>query len=176
VIGYRHCDARYPFLWEDSSQPPARWHGDGEGPAHYFADSPDGAWAEFVRHEEITDAAELAGIRRALWAVVIEDPSLAIPALPLPVLRGDRATYPSCRTEARALRAAGATGLRAPSAALKPGEGAGWHTDDGLRRAAERDADVIVLFGRRPDLEGWMVATEARPPVRLLDQVAHFVS
>ena len=67
MIGYRHADARYPFLWEGFNQPAARWHAFSEGPAHYFADSPDGAWAEFLRHEEITDPADLATIRRALW-------------------------------------------------------------------------------------------------------------
>ena len=50
MIAFRQVDARYPFLWEDGSQPAGRWHGDGEGPAHYFADTPDGALAEFLRH------------------------------------------------------------------------------------------------------------------------------
>ena len=47
VIGYRHCDPRYPFLWEDDAQPAARWHGPQEGPVNYLADTPDGAWASF---------------------------------------------------------------------------------------------------------------------------------
>ena len=55
MIVYRHADARFPFLWESADQPPARWHGSGEGPVQYFADTPDGAWAEFVRHEGITE-------------------------------------------------------------------------------------------------------------------------
>lgn len=29
---FRHADPRYPFLWEDASQPVARWHGAGEVP------------------------------------------------------------------------------------------------------------------------------------------------
>ena len=68
-VGYRHCDSRFPFLWQTSAQPPARWHGPGEGPAHYFADTPVGAWAEFLRHEGIVDAADLAGVQRSLWVV-----------------------------------------------------------------------------------------------------------
>ena len=71
MIVFRQVDARYPFLWEDASQPAGRWHGDGEGPAHYFADTPDGAWAEFIRHEEIDDVADLPTIRRQMWAVEI---------------------------------------------------------------------------------------------------------
>ena len=38
-----------------------------EAPVHYFSDTPDGAWAEFLCHEEITDPEDLPGIRRALW-------------------------------------------------------------------------------------------------------------
>ena len=53
MILFRHADPRFPFLWETADQPGARWHGDREGPAHYFADTPDGAWAEFLRLEEI---------------------------------------------------------------------------------------------------------------------------
>ena len=71
MIGYRHCDRRFPFLWSDSSQPPARWHSLGEGPANYFADTPVGAWAEFIRHEGITEEADLASVDRSLWAVEI---------------------------------------------------------------------------------------------------------
>jgi hypothetical protein len=55
MIVYRHADARFPFLWEGASQPPARWHGPGEGPVQYFADTPDGARAEFLRHEGIVE-------------------------------------------------------------------------------------------------------------------------
>lgn len=174
MIGYRHCDARYPFLWEDATQPAARWHGQGEGPAHYFADTPDGAWAEFLRHEEITDPADLPGIRRAIWAVEIGDPQFEAPALPLGTMLGGQPTYAECQSEARQIRRAGGTALGAPSAALKPGEAASWMTDNGLRRAPARDGAVFVLFGKRPDLEGWMVATDARPPLRVLDQVNHF--
>src|SRR5262245_40501368 len=55
MILFRQVDARFPFLWEDARQPAGRWHAAGDGPAHYFADTPDGAWAEFLRHEEITE-------------------------------------------------------------------------------------------------------------------------
>ena len=59
------CDSRFPFLWEGAGQPPARWHGDGEGPVHYLTDTPDGAWAEFLRHEEIRDPQDLETVTRA---------------------------------------------------------------------------------------------------------------
>lgn len=80
MIGFRQADPRYPFLWSDASQPAARWHGDGEGPAHYFADTPDGAWAELLRHEEIHDPADVATFRRALWAVELGDEPVSAPS------------------------------------------------------------------------------------------------
>lgn len=68
MILYRHADARFPFLWEGMDQTPARWHGRGEGPVQYLADTPDGAWAEFLRHEGITDEEEeIVHVRRAMW-------------------------------------------------------------------------------------------------------------
>lgn len=72
MMCFRHCDRRWPFLWEIRDQPAARWHHDGDGPAQHVADTPDGAWAEFVRHEEITEEIDLAGVSRALWSVHVD--------------------------------------------------------------------------------------------------------
>ncbi|MDX6257843.1 MAG: hypothetical protein QOJ11_4177 [Frankiales bacterium] len=83
TIGFRHGDPRFPFVWESARQPEGRWHGSAEGPVQYLADTPDGAWAEFLRHEEIRDPGDLAGIRRRLWAVEFDraaetEPSAAL--------------------------------------------------------------------------------------------------
>jgi len=88
-LWFRNADRRWPFLWEDSSQPPARWHGPGEGPAQYLADTPDGAWAEFLRHEEIIDPADVSGVRRHLWAIELpgNEPVPEAPGLLPAVLR-----------------------------------------------------------------------------------------
>jgi hypothetical protein len=172
VILYRHADPRFPFLWEDAAQPPGRWHGEGEGPAHYLADTPNGAWAEFVRHEGLTDEAELENVRRALWAVEVpDDIDATAPDLPAPTLTGGTGTYPPCRAEARRLRSAGVRAVRAPSAALQPGGAAGWTVEAGLRRAPARDGEVIVLFDPRPDLVGWPATLAGRPPVTLLAHI-----
>jgi hypothetical protein len=172
VILYRHADPRFPFLWEHADQPPGRWHGEAEGPVHYLADTPNGAWAEFVRHEGITVETELENVRRALWAVEVRDDlDAATPELPTATLIGGMGTYPACRAEARRLRHGGATAVRAPSAALRPGGAAGWTVEAGLRRAAARDGQVIVLFGPRPDLVGWPATLAGRPPATLLPQV-----
>jgi len=174
MIVYRHADPRFPFLWESSDQPAARWHASGEGPVQYFADTPDGAWAEFLRHEGITKESELANVRRALWAIEVSDDLPAErPRLADPVLTGGIRTYEECQREARRLRSTGTTALRAPSAALLPGGARGWKVDGGLQPAAERDGTVLAVFGAKPDLVGWMAALAARPRSDLLARVRH---
>jgi hypothetical protein len=172
MIVYRHADPRFPFLWEGASQPPARWHGPGEGPVQYFADTPDGAWAEFLRHEGIAIESEIVNVRRALWAVDLPDDLPAhAPRLPRSVLTGGIATYEACRKEARRLRARGARAVRTPSAALLPGGARGWKVDGGLQPAPTRDGTVLAVFGLRPDFVGWMAAFAARPRSDLLARV-----
>jgi hypothetical protein len=171
VIVYRHADTRLPFLWESSEQPAARWHGDGEGPVQYFSDTPDGAWAEFLRHEEITEPSDLEGVRRAMWAVEVPEQELAEPSLPAEVVTGRPSSYPACREEGRRLRATGATGLSAPSAAVVQGTASGWRVDGGMRRGGLRGERTVALFGRRPDLIGWSACAAGRPRVDLLDRV-----
>jgi hypothetical protein len=133
VTVFRHADPRFPFLWEGADQPPARGHGEGEGPVHYFADTPDGAWAELLRHEEITAPEDVATIRRALWAVELHEEPEERSTLPSRILTGGRETYPDCRAEARRLRKGGAMGLVAPSAALLEDGAHGWRVDGGLQ-------------------------------------------
>ncbi|MBI4421899.1 MAG: RES family NAD+ phosphorylase [Gemmatimonadetes bacterium] len=174
MIGYRHADARLPFLWEGGGQPPGRWHGQGEGPTHYLADTPDGAWAEFLRHEGITGPDDLATIRRALWAVELGQPPTVHPRLPAAVLVGGTETYEPCQAESRRLRSRGASGLEAPSAALLPGGAAGLRVEGGLAAGRTREGRVVVLFGPRPDLVGWRAAAEGRPHPDLLPRVRHF--
>ncbi len=174
MIVFRHADPRFPFLWESADQPPARWHGEGEGPVHYFADTPDGAWAEFLRHEEITTPEDVATIRRALWAVELQEEPGEQPRLPIQMLTGGRETYSGCRGEARRLREGGARGLVAPSAALVESGAHGWRVDGGLQRGPARSGRVIVLFGRRSDLVGWPATIGGRPSEDLLARVRHF--
>ena len=174
MIAYRHASPARPFLWDTTSQPGSRWHAQGEGPVHYLSDTPDGAWAEYVRRQEIRDLAGLRLVRRSLWAVDLGAEELATPRLPLDVLTGGRETWEACRQEARRLRAGGATGLRARSAALKPGMARGLRVVvGGLAPAEERSGDTIVLFGPRPDLVGWRAAFQGRPADDLLEAVRY---
>jgi hypothetical protein len=174
VIVFRHADRRRPFLWETAEQPAGRWHAAGEGPAHYLAETPDAAWAEFLRHEGITDPADLAGVSRALWAIELREPPTLSPKLPLSAMVGERSTYGRCQVAARELRAAGADGLVAPSAAVSGATGSGLRTDGGLRRGPRRPERVFVLFGRRPELVGWAACSDGRPRADLLVRVRHF--
>ena len=172
MIVYRHADPRFPFLWEIADQPPARWHGYGEGPVQYFADTPDGAWAEFLRHEGITLESELVHVRRALWAVQVPDDLTAeVPRLAPAILTGGLETYEVCQKEARRLRENGIVAVRASSAALLRGGARGWKVDRGLQPSGERDGIVFAFFGPRPDLVGWMAAFSARPRSDLLARV-----
>jgi hypothetical protein len=181
MIGFRQCDPRFPFLWEGSSQPAGRWHAEGEGPAHYFADTPDGAWAELLRHEEITDPADLATIRRAIWAVDLGE----APAVRLDVdgdgdvaKRDVAVDIDACQAAARRARAAGHQRIDVPSAALMPGGARGRRIDariDGDRESETppRDGRVLVLFGdpRELKLQGWPVALAGAPSPDVLPRV-----
>jgi hypothetical protein len=174
MIGFRQVDARYPFLWEDSRQAEGRWHAAGEGPAHYIADTPDGAWAEFLRHEEITDPDDLPTIRRQLWAIDLGDEPAEPVGLPMTVATGGVETYPRCQQEAAALRRRGHTRIVAPSAALKPGEARGLYVHDGVHAATPRDGRVFVVFGPPTDLVGWVAAEAGWPAPDLLERVNYF--
>jgi hypothetical protein len=173
MIVFRHADTRYPFLWETAAQPAARWHGPGEGPVHYFADTPDGAWAEFLRHEGITAASDLANVKRAMWAVEVPEEPETVPQVADAVMIGGLRTYRACQAEASRLRAGGVRRLNVPSAALLASGATGQVVRAGLVDATARDGRVLVLFGARPDLVGWRAAAEGRPADRLLARVRH---
>jgi RES domain len=178
VIVFRHADARFAFLWESDGQPAARWHGAGEGPVAYLAETADGAWAEFLRHEEISDAEDLEGVTRAVWAVELPEVPTVSPRLPVSTMTGGPDTYGACQSAARRLRAKRASangqalaGLVAPSAALRTRTPSGFRTAGGLVPGPPRPERVYVLFGPRPDLVGWAACAEGRPRPDLLGRV-----
>ena len=174
MILFRHADPRRPFFWESASQPPGRWHAEGDGPVQYLADTPDGAWAEFLRHEEIHDPEDLAGVERTLWAVEVDDAEPARPRLAVKTLTGGRETYARCQREARRLWAQGVDRLAAPCAALMKGTPSGWRTGGGLVSGEPRDERTWALFGRLPRAVAWVAGETAHPRRDLLQRVNHF--
>jgi RES domain len=171
VIVFRHTDPRFPFLWESAEQPSGRWHRRGEGPAHYLAETPDGAWAEFLRHEAITDPEDLAGVARSMWAIELPELPAERPVLDETTMTGGVSTYAACQAEARRLRGTGADGLTAPSAALPSPASSGFRTKGGLVPGPARAELAFVLFGPRPDLVGWAACAEGRPREDLVPRV-----
>jgi hypothetical protein len=169
---FRVCDRRFPFLWTVPDQPPARWHGAGEGPCHYLATTAEGAWAEVVRHEHITDLDDLLDLELSLWSVEAPAPAAA-PALPLEVLTGAETSYPACRAEAQRLRAGGAIGLRAPSAAVVSGQAERFGVDaSGVYVVATVATETVVLFGPPNDLVGMPLA-EGHPDPSVLGDIRY---
>ncbi len=172
MIVFRNTDRDAPFFWESDTQRAGRWHDDGEGPAQYLSTTPDAAWAEFLRHQEIDDPADLEGIERALWAVdIADDEPAAEPKLPGATLRGGRSSYPACRAEARRIRSIGMTRLSVQSAAVDADRASGWRTDGGLVPGESRREWTIVLFGARPDVTAWQACAVGRPAKTLLGRV-----
>ncbi len=132
------------------------------------------AWAEFLRHEGITEESELINVCRPLWAIEVpDDLAPETPRLPQAVLTGGIETYEACQKEARRLRAKGTKALRAPAPGLLPGGARGWKVDGGLQPAAGRDGVVLAVFGPRPDAVGWTAAFPGRPRSDLLTRVRH---
>lgn len=175
MIVFRQADPRYPFLWSDESQPPGRWHAEGEGPAHYFADTPDGAWAELLRHEEITEPEDAARLRRSLWAIEIGDDPLEAVSLPAAVVTGGPDSHRACQAHARRRRARGTRRIVAASAALLPGGATGREVSAGAERPARRrNGRVIVVYGAPDGLVGWRVVDRGAPPADILVKVRHF--
>ena len=94
AVWFRQADARFPFFHESREQPSGRWHGAGEGPAQYLADTPDGAWAEHIRHEDLVTREDLGSSLRLLWAVEVDEAAETIrrPRLHRLVLLGGEAS------------------------------------------------------------------------------------
>jgi hypothetical protein len=165
VIVYRAVGPSHPFLWDSTSQPPARWHEPDDAPVQYFSDTPEGAWAEVLRHFHLTQPDDLEGLAKSLWTVRLpDDLRLADPDLPTDVLTGGYDTYPACREEAERIRRAGFDGIIAPSAALI--DSRPWLTrgggiiPSGIR---PEPAHTIVLFGEWSGIAAHQACWEGRP-------------
>ncbi|MDX1988649.1 MAG: hypothetical protein SFV17_18335 [Candidatus Obscuribacter sp.] len=176
MIVFLQTDSRFPFLWESTQQPEARYNAAGDGPVQYFADTCDGAWAEFVRHAEITDVEELSDVRRALWCIEVDDAQFeeSTPVdLSYEIATGNRTTCETCWNYARSLRDRGILRIKAPSAAIKRQEAGGFRVQEGIKPGQPRDGYIFVVFDIMPNITGWKAA-EAGPPEHVLAKTRHF--
>lgn len=179
-LGFRICDRRYSFLWQSAGQRAGRWNRDGDEPVHYLANTPTVAWAEWIRHQEIEDPADLEGVAASLWAVLIPDhwseQDLQPVNLSMELVLGTTPEAAGVRLAlVDQLKAQGAQGLLAPSAALH-------HSDQVLPCSRVRDrsnqadqllmpAQVLLLWCAAEQLPGWCCVAEGRPEPELLPLV-----
>ncbi len=121
---HRYSSYDTPF-WVRENSRPGRWHRSGDGPTQYLSLSTDGAWAELIRSEELRAEDEVAMVSVSMWAALIDGGAIANYSTfekaeeagfdPAALVSED---YEQCQTEGARLRAAGFSGVIAPSAAL----------------------------------------------------------
>jgi RES domain-containing protein len=147
-FAYRWADYDTP-LWVRPNSSAQRWNGTREVPAQYLSLSPEGAWAELIRCEDLTSPAEVRLVRMPMWVLSVHETRIADYAtfekaeaagFPREALVDD--DHERCRAEAARLRERGFRGVLAPSAAL-PG------------------ATNLTLFGPRLAVE-WECPHESR--------------
>jgi RES domain-containing protein len=66
LVAFRYCSYDVPF-WVRPNSRPGRWHVVGGDPTQYWSLTPEGAWAELIRYEELSTEEELDEIRTAIW-------------------------------------------------------------------------------------------------------------
>lgn len=179
-LGFRVCDRRYPFLWHTAGKQPGRWNRAGDQPVHYLATTPTVAWAEWIRHQEIVDPADLQGVAAALWAVQIpahwSDQDLPAVQISMELVLGATPEDENARLAlVDQLREQGVQGVLAPSAALQGSDRAlpCIRVRDGTEHgdALPIPAAVVLLWCAAEQLPGWCCVPEGRPGPELLPLV-----
>lgn len=179
-LGFRVCDRRYPFLWSKPGQSAGRWNRAGDQPVHYLASTPTVAWAEWIRHQEIHELDDLAGVAAALWAVLIPESwscgDLPEVSLSLQAVLGTTAEAHAARLNLVAqIKRQGAQGLLAPSAALHQSHNImpcmQVIADGEQATTLAMPAQVILLWCHAEQLPGWCCVPEGRPGPELLSLV-----
>lgn len=94
---------------------------------HYLATTPTVAWAEWIRHQELVDPADLQGVAAGLWAVLIpahwSDQDLPAVQISMELVLGATPEAENARLAlVDQLREQGVQGVLAPSAALHGGD------------------------------------------------------
>ena len=170
-IAFRWTDYDVPF-WARENSRDGRWNLAGEGVTQYWSLTPEAAWAELVRAENLQTEADLDEIRMPFWTARI--PTSGLLDLRLDEQRAENGITETqltandrqlCQRLATQLREVGCRGLISPSAALPQHASL---TLFGPRRA--------IAWTRHPALASTIPAAETavgRPPpgYGLLDRV-----
>lgn len=169
VVAFRYSSYDVPF-WVRPNSRAGRWNVPGDGPTQYWSLTPDGAWAELIRFEELRSEGELDFVRIAIW--VCRVPTMRLVDLREPEtcgryglgvtdLTGD--DWSRCQAASKAIRSDGARGILTPSAAQPSTVNV---TLFGPRRA--------IAFDRTPALASAVpaaVVAIGRPPAGLVNRV-----
>jgi RES domain-containing protein len=168
---FRYSSYDVPF-WARPNTTDERWHSSGDGPTQYLSATPDGAWAELIRSENLRSEADLALVRMPLWQAQVDQARIAdysdfetaeAAGFNPEILIDDDQT--ACRAEGRRLRANDFAGVLYPSAAL-PGE-------QNLVLFGPR---ILLPWGASRRLASGIPAsklTVGAPPADLLPRVRH---
>jgi RES domain-containing protein len=169
---FRYSDYDTPF-WARANTQPGRWHYPGTEPTQYLCLSPDGSWADRIRHEDLRTEPEVALVRMPLWVVKVDESHIVDYST---FERAEAAGFPPdalidddwdrCQDEGERLRELGFRGVLAPSAAL-PGEIC--LTLFGGRRAVLWDEEPLVASAIPAK-----IVTIGGPPVGLVERVRFF--
>ena len=125
VTLFRYTSYDGPF-WVRPNSRAGRWHVFGDPPTQYWSMTPDAAWAELIRTEDLHTEAELEELRMPIWAcrypvsnlVDFGEQSVCEKlGVSLDELIAD--DWSSCQSLGRRLRSDGCPGVIAPCVALE---------------------------------------------------------
>lgn len=126
-VAFRYADYDTP-LWVRPNTEHGRWHLARTEPTQYLCSSPDGCWADLIRHENLRTEMDVALVRMPLWVVKINEERIADYST---FEKAEAAGFPPdalvdedwgrCQAEGERLRRRGFRGVQCPAAAL-PGD------------------------------------------------------
>lgn len=173
LVAFRYSSYDVPF-WVRPNTYAQRWNVALEEPTQYWSLTPDGAWAELIRFNELTAEDQLDEVRMPIWVCRLSSMGLLdvrelnvrdhYSLTPADLTAED---WSSCQRAATAMRADGVRGILSPSAALADATNV---TLLGPRRA--------IALDRHPALVSAVpaaVVAIGRPPPKLVQRVIHRV-
>lgn len=172
TTAFRYASYDTPF-WARFNTKSGRWHRAGEGAVQYLSLTPNGAWAELIRAEDLRGEEDVAMVRMPLWAASINQGLIADYSdfakteasgfAPDALIDDD---WARCQREGDRLRRLGFGGVLAPSAALP-----------GATNLTLFGGRISTTWGEVPDLAAAIpatIVTVGSPPRGLVEHVRFF--